>query len=159
MPIGKAHWTALGARVRLQGMAEKSISGCWDSTGSQLRSYRSVDPLDISHSRIPCLRHHYPLYTSRLLVPIPRVLQFLTSRVLHAHPPPLTYVLMRPHCHWGYFGGNDLPRQGQRSPHQFLLSGSSGPRCERTAHFCISFIVISFTFLSKLISSCLIYLK
>jgi len=34
MPIGKAHWTALGARVRLQGMAEKSISGCWDSAGS-----------------------------------------------------------------------------------------------------------------------------
>jgi len=23
MPIGKAHWTGLGARVRLQGMAKK----------------------------------------------------------------------------------------------------------------------------------------
>ena len=34
MPIGKAHRIALGARVRLQGMAEKGISGFGDSAGS-----------------------------------------------------------------------------------------------------------------------------
>ena len=69
-----------------------------------------MDLLDISQSRIPCLRHHYPLYTLWLLVPIPRVLYFPTSRVLHL---PYTISLPRAYLHQSW---STLQKQTSHTP-------------------------------------------
>ena len=57
-------------------------------------------------------RVHHASYTSRSLV-------LYTSHFLPATHRPTHTTSMRPHCHQGSIGGNDLLRQGQRLPRQY----------------------------------------